>query len=117
MFPQNPSTHIPMNKEVIVFTTCDDRQILEKIAYRLVEDKLSSCCQIHGPLQSVYRWEGNVQEAQEWSCSIKTTLDQFDKIENTIRALHSYDEPEIVAVEIVAGSEGYLKWLREGLAS
>ncbi|NIP86620.1 MAG: divalent cation tolerance protein CutA, partial [Planctomycetales bacterium] len=60
--------------------------------------------------------EGEVQRATEWLCIVKTTRERFDQLCRTIRRLHAYDEPEIIAMPVTAGSEGYLGWLRETLA-
>ncbi|MEA2827675.1 MAG: periplasmic divalent cation tolerance protein [Actinomycetota bacterium] len=67
-----------------------------------------------GPITSRYRWKGEVEVAEEWLCLAKTTAARYPEVEAAVRRLHSYDEPEIVAVPVVAGSPSYLDWvLRE----
>lgn len=94
-----------------VSTTAGSEQEAERIAAALVERRLAACVQVVGPVTSRYRWQGEVETAREWLCTAKTTADRYAELEATIRELHSYDEPEIVATPIVAGSAGYLEWL------
>ena len=77
----------------------------------MVERRLAVCVQVIGPITSRYRWEGGAQMAQEWQCLAKTTRAAYDAVEAAIREAHSYDEPEIIATPIVAGSPGYLAWI------
>lgn len=81
------------------------------ISALLVDRRLAACVQVVGPIESRYRWQGEVETATEWMCVIKTTLARYDEVEQAVRAAHSYDEPEILAVAVVAGSAGYLAWL------
>ncbi len=71
--------------------------------------------QVVGPIVSRYRWQGAVEEAREWQCLAKTTRDAYGAVEAAIREAHSYDEPEILATPIVAGSAGYLTWIEENV--
>jgi periplasmic divalent cation tolerance protein len=77
--------------------------------------KLAACVQITGPITSIYRWKGKVENVQEWLCMIKTREELFDKVETAIKKLHSYETPEIVAVPIVKGSKEYLTWIDDEL--
>jgi len=80
----------------------------------LVAARHAACVQVVGPITSRYWWEGAVEVSEEWLCLAKTTADRYPALEAAIRQLHSYDEPEIVAVAVVAGSPSYLEWvLRE----
>ena len=72
--------------------------------------------QVLGPISSRYRWRGEVETAQEWLCLAKTEASRYPEVEAAIRELHSYEEPEIVATPIVAGSAGYLAWLSQSVA-
>jgi uncharacterized protein involved in tolerance to divalent cations len=85
------------------------------VARALVEERLAACVQILGPITSTYRWKGAIETSEEWQCWAKTRRDLYEKIEQAIRRLHSYEVPEIIAVPILAGSESYLKWLDEEL--
>ncbi|QEG24207.1 divalent-cation tolerance protein CutA [Mariniblastus fucicola] len=99
------------NLPVIVSTTADAEDLLERIANALLENRLAACCQISGPIKSVYRWDGKVESSSEHACSIKTVSDHVDTVIKTIGELHSYDEPEIVVTPIIGGSDSYLKWI------
>jgi periplasmic divalent cation tolerance protein len=98
-----------------VLTTTGSKAEAERISAALVERRLAACVQISGPIASRYRWQGEVETAQEWACVAKTKASRYEALEAAIRELHSYDEPEIVATPIVAGSRGYLEWIGESL--
>lgn len=99
------------SKPIQVVTTTDSRESAESLVTRLVEERLVACGQIDGPIQSVYRWQGVVEKAAEFRCTLKTDLRLFSRLEQRMRELHGYDVPEIIATEIVAGSEDYIQWL------
>ena len=105
------------NGLMLVVTTSDDRPVLEKIAGRLVELRLAACCQISSPIMSVYRWEGRVEQSEEFECRIKTTDAHFDALVTEIESLHNYDVPQIVGVPIEACSAQYRAWLLEAITS
>jgi periplasmic divalent cation tolerance protein len=94
-----------------VTTTTGSEDEAERIGTALIERRLAACVQILGPISSRYRWQGEIEQAQEWLCLAKTEAGRYPGVEAAIRELHSYDEPEIVATPIVAGSAGYLDWL------
>jgi len=100
-----------VEKFIQVVTTTERKEDAEKIARTLVEEKLAGCVQIIGPLASIYRWEGSVEHGEEWLCSIKTSHKLYSAVETSIKKLHPYDVPEIIALPIVAGSVEYLRWL------
>jgi len=104
-----------MKSYIQVTTTTETKEQAEKISQHLVETKLAACVQISGPINSIYRWKGKVENAQEWLCMIKTREELFDKVESAIRKFHSYETPEIVAAPIVKGSKEYLTWLDDEL--
>lgn len=97
----------------MVFCTCEDRAQARNIAGKLVEERLAACVNIIAGVHSVYRWEGNVSEAEEAQLLIKTVRDRYPALQKRITELHSYDTPEIIAVPIAEGSEKYLRWLEE----
>jgi periplasmic divalent cation tolerance protein len=99
-----------------VQTTTGSAEEAERIAAALVERRFAACVQTLGPIASRYRWRGEVETAEEWLCLAKTDAERYEQAEATIRELHSYEEPEIVATPIVAGSRGYLDWLGTNLA-
>jgi len=100
---------------VIITTTSDDREVLDRLAKALVERNLAACVQISGPMTSCYRWEGKVETAEEFSCSIKTASHLQDQIELVVNELHNYDLPQLVVVQVSGGSEAYLSWMQESL--
>lgn len=102
-----------MTDIIQIVTTAGSQQEANQIAAALIEQRLAACVQISGPITSVYRWQGKVENGQEWLCAIKTTRAAYPQIEAAIRQLHSYDEPEILALPVVAGSGGYLQWVAE----
>ena len=100
-----------MSDYIQVSTTTENREDAAKIARAAVEKRLAACAQIMGPISSTYRWKEKIQEEEEWLCLMKTREGLYEGLEKVIRDLHPYEEPEIVAVPIVAGSQGYLDWL------
>ena len=100
---------------VQVLTTAGSEEEAGLIAGVLVERRLAACVQVVGPVVSRYRWQGEIEEAQEWQCLVKTTRAAYEAVEAAIREVHSYDEPEIIATPIVAGSAGYLAWIEENV--
>jgi periplasmic divalent cation tolerance protein len=105
-----------MTDYIQVLTTVGSEQEAERISTSLVERRLAACVQVVGPVSSRYRWQGKVEHEREWLCLAKTEASRYDELEAAIRELHSYEEPEIVATQIVAGSAGYLAWIVESLA-
>lgn len=100
-----------MSDHVQVMTTAGSEEEAGRIASLLVERKLAACVQVVGPITSRYRWQGKVEEEREWQCLAKTTAAAYERVEAAIREVHSYEEPEIIATPIVAGSAGYLAWI------
>jgi periplasmic divalent cation tolerance protein len=100
-----------MKTYIQVTTTTETRQQAHAIAQYLVEEKLAACVQITGPITSIYRWNGKVENTQEWLCLIKTQDDLYNKVEEAIKSLHPYETPEIIATPIIKGSKEYLVWL------
>ena len=96
----------------IVLVTASSQEEGKAIAKALIEAKLAACVTIM-PVHSIYTWQGQVMDEQEWQMVIKTELRQFPLLENKIRELHSYEVPEIIALPIVAGSAPYLQWISE----
>lgn len=99
-----------------VTTTTGDRDTAQRIATELVDRRLAACVQVSAPIESTYRWRGNIERCEEWLCTAKTTADRFPAIEQLVAALHPYDVPELIATPIVGGSAAYLEWLRSEVA-
>ena len=104
-----------MKTYIQVTTTTETKEQAQKIAQYLVETRLAACVQITGPITSIYPWKGKVETANEWLCLIKTREELFEKVETTIKKMHSYETPEIIAVPIIKGSKEYLRWLDDEL--
>jgi periplasmic divalent cation tolerance protein len=102
-----------MHSFIQVSTTVEKREDAGKIAGIVVSNRLAACVQVVGPLRSTYWWRGKIEDAQEWICLMKTRKALYDKLEQAIKSVHPYEEPEIIALPIVAGSEGYLRWIEE----
>ena len=85
----------------------------QRIAAAVIERRQAACAQVCGPIESTYRWQGQIETAQEWQCAIKTRGEMYAAVEKTIRELHAYETPEIIATRIEAGSAAYLKWIDE----
>ena len=101
---------------IVVFMTAANGEEATRLADMLVGAQLAACVQILPEIESVYRWQGNIERASEVLLLVKTTRARFEELEREVRALHSYDTPEIVAVPIVAGSAAYLDWLNRATA-
>lgn len=104
-----------MEQYIQVVTTTANKQEAETIAAALVEQRLAACVQIAGPIQSTYRWEGKIEQAEEWQCLIKSRHDLFLELASAINKLHPYRVPEIIALPITAVSDDYGQWLHEEL--
>lgn len=96
---------------IIVMMTAPSAAEATRIAEELVSQKLAACVQILPEMQSIYVWKGEVQHQSEVLIVAKTTQNNFSKLERQVRAIHSYETPEIVALPIVSGSPSYLEWL------
>jgi periplasmic divalent cation tolerance protein len=102
-----------MKSYIQVTTTTETKEQAQTIAQHLMESRLAACVQITGPITSIYRWKDKVENAREWLCIIKTTDKLYAAVEATIKRLHSYETPEIIAVPIINGSKEYLQWIHE----
>lgn len=102
---------------IIVFMTAANGEEATRLAEMLVGAHLAACVQILPEMESVYRWQGKIERQSEVLLIAKTMRGKFDDLEREVRALHSYDTPEIVAVPIVTGSAPYLEWLSKAGSS
>ena len=99
------------SQPIVVVMTAATAEEAERIAEALVERRLAACVQVLPEIRSVYRWKGEVARDTEVLLLAKTIRAKFDKLEQAVRAIHSYETPEIVALPVTAGSEPYLNWL------
>src|SRR5919202_5091030 len=96
---------------VVVMITTGSREEALRLADMLVGARLAACVQVLPEMESIYHWRGEVQRAPEVLLLVKTTAARFTELEREVRALHSYETPEIVALPVTAASAPYLEWL------
>lgn len=96
-------------------TTAGSPGEARNLANVLVERQLAACVSILPSVSSIYRWKGEVAEAEEVLLLIKTTEAAFDRVFQTVRELHSYQTPECISLPIDQGSVDYLKWIEESV--
>lgn len=106
-----------MSDAIVVFITAGNAEEARRIANDLVAARLAACVQILPEIESVYRWNSEVQRAKEVLILVKTSAEKFAQLEKSVRGIHSYETPEIVGIPIVAGSFPYLAWLNESVES
>ena len=100
-----------MTDKIVVLSTCASREEADRIAYQLVDERLAACVSVVAGMGSVYRWQGAVERAEEVLLIVKSSRTLFDQLRARMEQLHSYSTPEIVALPIVDGAEGYLDWM------
>ncbi|MFH0935716.1 MAG: divalent-cation tolerance protein CutA, partial [Candidatus Omnitrophota bacterium] len=100
---------------VVIFVTASSKEEAGIIANKLVEEKLAACVNILSNVESIFRWEGKVDQANELLLIIKSREENVAEIIATVKSLHSYEVPEIIALPITAGFEPYLKWINESV--
>ena len=96
-----------------VQTTTDSRAEAMELARAAVESRLAACGQVAGPVASTYWWNDEIERAEEWFVFFKLPADRYEALAAFLAERHSYDEPEIVATPIVAGSPSFLGWLTD----
>jgi periplasmic divalent cation tolerance protein len=99
----------------MVYVTTASKAEAEKIAQTLLEENLIACANILGPVSSHFHWKGKIDSSEEFLMILKSRVDLFAVLEQRVRALHSYEVPEILAVPIVEGSKGYFDWMNSVL--
>ena len=98
-----------------VLTTAADPDEASRLARTLVEERLVACATLIPSARSIYRWEGEVEDAIETLILLKTGTDQIAALKARLHALHSYKTPEFLVLPVESGSSGYLEWLQSGL--
>jgi periplasmic divalent cation tolerance protein len=98
---------------VVVLTTLPADADAAAFGTALVEERLAACVNLLSPMQSVYRWEGRVDQASERQLVIKTSRLRLDALWERVRTLHPYDVPEFIVLPIVDGSDAYLRWISD----
>ena len=100
-----------MQEFIVVYVTAGSPAEGDRIARALVDERLAACVNRIVPVQSIYRWQGKLEQSEEQLLIIKTQRRLFAALEKRVRELHSYSVPEIVALPIIDGSQDYLQWL------
>jgi periplasmic divalent cation tolerance protein len=113
--PLKPGCSIYMTDKRLVLTTCGSLEEARSIARALVERELAACVNIVPQVESVYRWQGEVETATEFMLLIKTAAEVFDRVREALIELHSYELPECIAIGIEDGSAAYLEWIGESV--
>jgi len=98
---------------ILVHTTCADAAEAEALARRLVDERLAACASIGQPVVSVYPWQGRIERETECPLTLKSRRSAFEPLARRLGELHSYDVPEVLAVEVAAAGEAYAAWVRE----
>lgn len=101
---------------LVVFSTFGDAEIARKAAHALVEEKLAACANILPQIESIYHWLGKIESNTETLVLFKTTREKYPAFEQRLRALHPYEVPEIVALELTAGLPAYLDWIADSVS-
>jgi len=96
---------------IVVLVTAGSEEEGARIGHALVAERLVACVNVVGPIRSIYRWEGAVEDASEWLLVLKARAADFAAVEARVRALHSYAVPEVLALPVYGGGAAYLAWL------
>jgi len=99
------------SEAIMVLMTAANREEAARIAEMLVNRRLAACVQVLPEMQSFYHWQGQLQREPEVLLLAKTIRSRYLDLEREVRAVHSYETPEIIALEITAASKPYLDWL------
>ena len=98
---------------LLVYCACPDATTADRLARAVVEARLAACVNALPGVRSTYRWNAQVEQADEVMLLIKTTADRLDTLTTRIRELHPYELPEVLAVEAIAGLPEYLAWVAQ----
>jgi len=97
----------------VIFVTAPDKKQARQIANKLIKTKLAACVNIIPGVESLFSWKGKIDSAKELLLIIKSEKSKLPKIIKTVKSLHSYEVPEIIALPIIAGNKEYLRWIDE----
>jgi periplasmic divalent cation tolerance protein len=102
---------------LLVLSTFPDAERARAVANAVVSERLAACANLVPQVESIYRWQGKVETSQEVLVIFKTTHGRYQQLEERLRALHPYEVPEIISVQILGGSFAYLNWVVESCAT
>ncbi len=101
------------NQHIVVLVTAKNKLEARKITQGLLKERIVACVNILDGVESHFTWKGKLEHSKETLLVIKAKQKVFEQVVNVVKKLHSYDNPEIIALPIVAGSWPYLKWIDE----
>jgi periplasmic divalent cation tolerance protein len=104
-----------MTDKIVVLSTCASAEEAERLARRVIDDRLAACVNVLSPVRSFYRWKGQIEDSAEWLLIIKSTREKFDALRTALESAHTYEVPEVIAIPIVEGSPNYLSWIEREL--
>ena len=102
---------------IVIFITAKNSREANKIATKLMEEKLIACANIVKGVSSIFRWQGKVDKANETLLILKSKKSCFKKLVKVVKKYHSYDVPEIIALPIVDGCKDYLNWVKKNCSA
>jgi periplasmic divalent cation tolerance protein len=106
-----------LRKVLVVLITTSNPREAEQIAKALVGNKLAACASLSTPVTSIFRWKGRVEKSRETLLIVKTSTRRYAALEKMVRSMHSYEIPEIIAVEVNHGLRPYVEWVRKETAT
>ncbi len=104
-----------MTDKIVVFSTCSTLEEAERIARKLIGERLAACVNVTPGVRSFYRWKGAVEDAAEFQLVIKTSRPLFDRLCLELEKAHTYEVPEVLAFPVVECSRNYLNWMENEL--
>jgi periplasmic divalent cation tolerance protein len=105
-----------MTDKIVVLSACGSVEEAQRVARALVEKRLAACVNVMPGVRSVYRWQDKIEDEEEVLLLIKTSRALMEELRGEIERLHSYEVPEVIALQVVDGSERYLAWMNRELA-
>ena len=104
-----------MKNPIVILTTASTKTEADKIATKLVQEKLAACVNIIPNIKSIYRWKDKISTDSEFLLIIKTVQRVEEEIFKKICKLHSYDTPEMISIPVTGGEKNYLNWLSKSV--
>ena len=100
-----------MENYIVVYITCPSKDEAEKLAAKILQERLAACVNIINGVQSFFHWQGKIDQAKESLMILKTKKSLLKDLTSFVQMYHSYDVPEIIAIPIIGGSDDYLNWI------